>query len=99
MQVFPTDMYGDIAIPGVHFVAGAFPQIGRCAGQDIYRIPLFFRQQLWIIRVCFKDHHARRINAVIVMQRVTGTPMGCIELIPHPLFFQVRIECGAAAYS
>ena len=26
------------------------------------------------------------------MQRVSGAPMGCIELIPHPLFFQVRIE-------
>ena len=51
LQFFPTDMYGGIAVPGVHFVAGTLPQIGRCAGQNIYRIPLFFRHQLRIIRV------------------------------------------------
>lgn len=91
-------MCGGIAVPGVHFVAGTLSQIGRCAGQNIYRIPLFFWQQLRIIRVRFKDHHTRRINTVIVMQRVMGTPMGRIELVLHPLFFQVRIERGAAAY-
>lgn len=97
LQVFPADMHGGIPITGVHFVTGALSQIRCCASQDIHRIPLFFRQQLRIIRVRFEDHHARRVNAVIVMQRVMGTPVWCIKRIPCVLFFQICIEGRAAA--
>lgn len=42
-QLYLTDPHRFVTIPRVHSIAGTSPKVRRCAGQNIYRVPLLFR--------------------------------------------------------
>ena len=97
LQFFLADAHSRVSIIGIHTVTGALPQIRGRAGQYIDRIPLVLRQQLWISGIGLEGNDARRVDAVIIVQRVLLAAMRRVELLPKDFFFEIRIQCGAAA--
>ena len=92
-QEFPvTDFYRPVTVTLVEPVVRPFPQVRCCTGDHIHRVPIFFRKRCRCRGIGFEYNDSRRIDAVIIVDRILHISVRRIKSSPHFLRIQAEIQ-------
>ena len=81
-----------ITVSGIHPIGRKQTQIRCCTGDHIHRVPIFFRKRCRCRGIGFEYNDSRRIDAVIIVDRILHISVRRIKSSPHFLRIQAEIQ-------